>query len=150
MKEYKEKLKINTVVTAIACVILATTTVLTFDTKLGIVPFAGLQHDSWRGFVSGATFGLLIAFGIDLIRSILALCNEEKLKKMYVKDNDERDKQIWNYARSSGARATLILSVAAGVAAGFFDRIIGLTIIACGFVQSLLILGFVFYYKRKF
>lgn len=150
MKEYKEKLKINTVITAIACVILAATTVLTFDTKLGIVPFAGLQHDGWHGFVSGATFGLLIAFGIDLIRSILALCSEEKLKKTYIKDNDERDKQIWNYARSSGARATLLLSVAAGVAVGFYDRIIGLTIFICAVVQAFLTIGFVFYYKHKF
>lgn len=150
MKEFKEKLKVNTVITAIACVILAVATVLTFDTELGIVPLAGLQDDGWRGFVSGASFGLLIAFGIDLVRSILALRNEEKLKKMYIKDNDERDRQIWNYARSSGARATLILSVAAAVAVGFCNRTIGLTIIACAFVQSLLILGFVFYYKRKF
>ena len=105
MKEYKEKLKINTVVTAIACVILAVATALTFDTELGIVPFAGLHHDGWRGFVSGVSFGLLIAFGIDLVRDILALRSEEKLKKMLVKDNDERDRQIWNYARSSCARA---------------------------------------------
>ena len=151
MKEFKEKLKINTIITAIACVILAVTAVVTFDAKLGIVPFVDFSADgSWRAFLSGASTGMLLVYVCELIRNILALRNDEKLKKMFVKDNDERDKQIWSYARSTASRTTLLLGVVVGIVVGCFDRMIGLTIIACLVAHSLLVLAFVFYYKKKF
>ena len=84
METYREKLKIQNVTLAVACVILAVFCVLGFLGEAGIVnltPAAGDSHwqSQWRGFISGASLGILALLLFGLIRNLLALRDENKL-----------------------------------------------------------------------
>ena len=85
-----------------------------------------------------------------LIRNIMALRDEKKLKKLYVETNDERQIQIWTAARSSAMQIFLIVGVVASILAGYFSVIVSITILACLFTQSMIGLGCSLYYSKKF
>ena len=65
METYREKLKLQNVVFAIGCVVLALFSVLGFLGEAGVVKLApsvgdGHWQSRWRGFISGASFGILV------------------------------------------------------------------------------------------
>lgn len=156
MKQYREKLVISTIVTAIACIILAVFCLLGFLSEAGFLSFLtpvdgdSHWHSLWRGFISGASCGVLLLMVFGLVQSIMALKDEKRLKKLYVKEHDERQIQIWTSARASAMQVFLILGLAAGIVAGYFSMTVSITIIACILAHSLIGLGFKFYYSRRF
>lgn len=86
METYREKLKLQNVVFAIGCVALALFSVLGFLGEAGVVnlvPSVENSHwqSSWRGFISGASFGILALLLTGLIRNLRALKDEKKLKR---------------------------------------------------------------------
>ncbi|MGN0978216.1 MAG: hypothetical protein ACI4PH_09195 [Faecousia sp.] len=155
MENYKEKLKLQNIVLAIACVILAFLCALGFAAEAGLValsPVAGDSHwqSQWRGFVSGASMGVLILMLFGLVRNLLALKDEKKLKKLYIKENDERTIQVWTSARAAGCQAFLLLGLVAAIAAGYFSVTISLTILACVLFTTVICLCFKLYFYNKF
>ena len=104
----------------------------------------------WRGMISGASAGLAVLMLIGLVRITKALNDENALRKLYVKDNDERQIQIWTLARASSMRIFLIAGLAAGMAAGYFSMTVSITILACVFIHALLGGACKLYYSRKF
>ena len=125
MESYREKLKLQNVVFAIGCVALALFSVLGFLGEAGVVKLApsvgdGHWQSRWRGFISGASFGILVLLLTGLIRNLRALKDEKKLKKLYIKESDERQAQIVAKALCEAMRATLILGLAAVIVAGYF------------------------------
>lgn len=155
METYRGKLKIQNVTLAVACVILAVFCVLGFLGEAGIVnltPAAGDSHwqSQWRGFISGASLGILALLLFGLIRNLLALRDENKLKKLYIKESDERQAQICTLAMSAAMRASLILGLVAVVVAGYFSVTVSLTLLASLFAVSLATIGFKLYFMRKY
>ena len=155
METYREKLKIQNVTLAVACVILAVFCVLGFLGEAGIVnltPAAGDSHwqSQWRGFISGASLGILALLLFGLIRNLLALRDENKLKKLYIKESDERQAQICTLAMSAAMRASLILGLVAVIVAGYFSVTVSLTLLASLFAVSLATIGFKLYFMRKY
>ena len=155
METYREKLKIQNVTLAVACVILAVFCVLGFLGEAGIVnltPAAGDSHwqSQWRGFISGASLGILALLLFGLIRNLLALRDENKLKKLYIKESDERQAQICTLAMSAAMRASLILGLVAVVVAGYFSVTVSLTLLASLFAVSLATIGFKLSFMRKY
>ena len=73
-----------------------------------------------------------------------------KLKKLYVKEHDERMAQIYIYARSAGMQMFLLLGLVAIIVAGYFSIAVSLTILGCVLAGSFLSAGFKFYYQKKF
>lgn len=155
METYREKLKIQNVSLAVACVILAVFCVLGFLGEAGIVnltPAAGDSHwqSQWRGFISGASLGILALLLFGLIRNLLALRDENKLKKLYIKESDERQAQICTLAMSAAMRASLVLGLVAVIVAGYFSVTVSLTLLASLFAVSLVTIGFKLYFMRKY
>lgn len=156
MKNYREKLKMDTVIIAIVALILASFTFLGFAAEAGTVdfftPVTGDSHwrSSWNGFISGASAGLLIFMIIAIIRNIRAIRNENALKKLYVKDNDERTEQVVRYAQSAAYRTLLMVGLVAVVVAGYFNVTVSLTILACLWVSALLAPLYKLYFAKKF
>ena len=148
MKQFKEKLKLNIILNAISCVILLALVFITFDSEAGVTLGGGFH--SWGALTSGVCAGLLVVYGINLVRDILALRSEEKLKKKYVKENDERSSKIWSSARSSASRMTLGLGVSACVLAGYFSMAVAWTILACLVAHSAFVLLMVLIYSKKY
>ena len=86
---------------------------------------------------------------LGLIKNLIALKNNKQLKKLYVKENDERKKEICTKGKSAGASAYLCCMLAAAIICGYFNVIVCITCIICTFVQSLFMIGGKLYYNRK-
>ena len=155
MENYKEKLKTQNIVMAACCVILACFTVLGFAAEEGYIhltPSAGDSHwqSMWRGFMSGASMGILAFMLFGLIRNLIAMKDEKKLKKLYIKEHDERTIQIWTAARAASMQIFLLVGIVACVVAGYFSVTVSLTILVCIAAHSLMGVGFKAYYSKKF
>lgn len=155
MEQFKKKLIIENRITAVLCIILAVFSVLGFAAEAGLVeltPQASDEHwqSMWRGMISGASMGVLVLMLWGLIRGIQAVKDEAKMKKLYIKANDERQIQIWTNARSTSMQISLLLGLVAGLIAGYFNMIISVTIITVEVVHALIGFGFKLYYSKKF
>lgn len=158
MESYREKLKLQNAVFAIGCVALALFSVLGFLGEAGVVKLApsvgdGHWQSRWRGFISGASFGILVLLLTGLIRNLRALKDEKKLKKLkklYIKESDERQAQIVAKALCEAMRATLILGLAAVIVAGYFSMTVSLTLLVTVLLVSLMTLAFKLYFGKKY
>ncbi len=155
MENYREKLKIDNRIIGVCVFILFLFIVLIALAEAGFLPLSPMTGDShwqsmWRGFCCGAAFGILAMMLLSLIRNLLALRNDEKLKKLYVKEHDERAIQIWTSARAAGLQTFLLLGLVATVVAGYFSVPVSLTLLACVFAASLISEAFKIYYSQKF
>lgn len=150
MEKYREKLRLNMYINIAAVVILLAVQLL--GVSRVIRPVAADSHwaDMWNGFITGAAFGVMALFIAGIILSARALRSEARLKKLYIKENDERSQQIATAARSAGAQMFLITGIVAGIVAGYFSVSVSIAIIACVFINSLMCAGFNVYYSRKF
>ena len=104
----------------------------------------------WHGFISGVSCGLLVLMVIGLVRNLRALKDDKKLRKLYIMESDERTIKIWTSARAASMQTFLMLGLAAGIVAGYFNMTVSITILACVLIHSLLGLLFKLYYSRKF
>lgn len=106
--------------------------------------------DLGNGFGTGACGSIITLMIINIIRYSAALKNDEKLKKLYILETDERERLIYEKANSSSFRAVIILLGLAAMVASFFSKPIFYTIVAIivaiAFVQA----AFKFYYRRKY
>lgn len=155
MEDYKEKLKLQNWILGCSCAILACFCVLGFLAEMGIVELTPITGDShwksqWRGGISGASFSLLILMCIGLIRNLMAMKDEKKLKKLYIKENDERKIQIQTAAQAAGCRTFLIVGLVAAIVAGYFHMVISISILCSVFAQSILTLIFKLLYSKKY
>lgn len=156
MEQFREKIKMQNLTIAICCALLAIFCFLSAAGEAGLIDFmtpaAGDEHwqSMWRGFVMGAACGILGLMMFGLIRNILALLDEKKLKKLYVQENDERQIQIWTAARAAATQTFLLAGLVAGIIAGYFSMTISITILACVTVHSLIAMAFKIYYSTKF
>ena len=156
MKQYREKLKLQNAVIAVCCAVLAIFCFLAAASEFGLIslltPAVADNHwqSMWRGFISGASVGVLALMIVGLVRNILALHSDDALKKRYVKDHDERTIQIWTSARALSMQIFLLGGLVAAVVAGYFSMTVSLTILACVLFHSLLGLGCKLYYSQKF
>lgn len=155
MENYKEKLKTQNIVMSVCIFILTLFTVLGFAAELGIVtltPTAGDSHwqSQWRGFISGASMGVLGLMVFGLVQNLLALKDEKKLKKLYIKMHDERTIQLFHNARSAAMSVFLIGGLIAVIITGYFSVTVSITILACIVACSVLCMGFKLYYGKKF
>ena len=155
MEQYKEKLKITNLFLIIGCIALAVFAILAIGSELGwfhiLKPVAGDSHwhSHWNGFITGASCGVLGLLLYSLIRNRQALKDEMKLKKLYVKEHDERTIQILTLARNTAMQILLIGGLVAVVIAGYFSITVSLTILACIFAASITSLLLVGYYNKK-
>lgn len=106
--------------------------------------------DLGNGFGTGVCASVITLMIINVCRYSAALKNDEKLKKLYILETDERERLIYEKTNSSSFRAVIILLGLAAMVASFFSKPIFYTIvaiiIAIAFVQA----AFKFYYRRKY
>lgn len=154
MEQFKKKLQVENVVFAIIIVILAGFMVLAFVGEAGLLPLTPVAGDShwhsrWRGFCAGAAGGQLALMVLGLIRNLLAMKSQEKLKKLYIRQNDEREWEIYNKALCAAMRVCLLLGIAAVVVVGYFNATAGLTLLITIACTSAICILFKRYYRKK-
>ena len=156
MEEYRIKLKLQNLFIGIACMILAIFSFLMVLSESGVITWIpAVQGDShvqsmWRGFLFGASFGLLGVMVFGLIRNIRALRDDAILKKHYIQDTDERQIKIWTAARATSMQIFVLAGLVAGIIAAYFSMTVGITIIACVTVHSFIGLFCKLYFDIKF
>ena len=155
METYREKLKAQNVIILVCITILVAFSALNIAAECGIVPFGPSVGDShwqarWRGFCTGASFGILALLVYGLIANLRALKNDKQLKKLFNKEHDERTQKICTAARSSGAQVFLIFGLIAIIIAGYFSVTVSITIMACVLSLSLICVFLKLYYGRKY
>lgn len=156
MEQYREKIKMQNTLLAICCLVLAVFCFLGIAGEMGLVSFMTPAVDDshwqsqWRGFVSGASFGVLALMIYGLVRNLLALKDEKKLKKLYVAENDERQVLIYTHALRSAMQVWLILGLAAVIISGYFSAAVSITLLIAVFTTSVLCMLFKLYYMKKF
>ena len=156
MEQYKKKLQLKNTVLLVVIVVLAgfMALALALAAEAGILPLAPAAGDShwqsqWRGFCVGATSALLVAMIVCLIQNRLALKSQEKLKKLFIRQNDEREWEIYTKALCAAMRLCLLLSLPAVVIVGYFNAIAGLTLLISIACVSFICIGFKLYYRKK-
>lgn len=155
MELFREKLKVQNLAIAMCCFILAFFSFLAAAGQAGMIGFMQPATDNshwqsmWRGIVMGMAIGIMIVMIAFLIRNILALKDEKRLKKLYVETYDEREIQIWTAARSTAMQIFLMVGVVAAIVAGYFSMTVSITIIVCMFLQSITGFFCMLYYRLK-
>lgn len=156
MEKYKEKIRTENTKLIIYAVVLGLFSLFTILAEAGVIPFpvpvAGDSHwqSKWRGFICGAAFGLLIFMVIILIRNLRALRNDAALKKLCIKETDERTAEITRSAQAAAYRTFLTLGLIATIIAGYFSITVSVTILICIYVGAFLGPLYKFYYNKKF
>jgi len=137
MKAYKKHLILETTILAVVSIVLIAVQVLAF-TRVIVPPVGEHWPDFWNGMIAGASFGLMALFIVGVIINIRALRNDDQLKKLYAKENDERAIEIARRAQSFGMRTSVILMLAVGLILGYFNISVSLTCLAWAFLQSVI------------
>lgn len=137
MKTYAKKLKFETVLLAVASLLLLVVQALAFSRI--IRPLTGPHWiDFWNGMLAGASFSIMALFLAGIVVNLRALTNEARLKKLYAREHDERTAHIARTAQSLGMRVGIPLVLVAALVAGYFDVKISLTCLACAAGQSVI------------
>lgn len=90
--------------------------------------------DFLDGFLNGVRSGIVIAFALYFlfvfIRNLLAFKNEEKLKKMYVEENDERLSAINKMSSHTTYYITMLALLVSCIIIGLYNSTVSLTLLA--------------------
>ena len=149
MENYREMLKIHNILYGIGALALLAIQVLAYT---GIVTPVGAD-ERWQGFyngfIAGAAFGVMALFIVGLVMNLRALRSEKAMKKQYIKETDERSRQITVMGKSAGATIFLLLMVPAAIILGYFNVTVFITCISCVLALALSMAGAKLYFSRK-
>lgn len=116
----------------------------------GILESETVESDIGNGFGTGICTAIIFFMAISIYKCSSALKNEDKLKKLYIAETDERERLIYEKTNSSSFRTIIILLGLSEMIASFLSKTVFNTIfviiIAIAFIQA----AFKFYYRRKY
>lgn len=144
LKIYREKLIIENIIMAIGTAALLAVQFLRLRPS-----YEGKYGDFYQGFIAGMAAGLCLLLVICLVRNLMAILKEERLKALYIKENDERRAAVCTNGRSLGASIFLLISIPGMVVAGYFSATVFFTMVVCVLVLSVCCgLGKLYYTKK--
>lgn len=155
MDKYKLKVKNRMIIEMIGVIIFIPVAVYALIKYLNIegVVFGTPVKDFLGGMFNGIRAGIVIGFVIFLlitfIKNLLIIRNEEKLKKMYVEENDERALAISEHSSRVTFNITMYVILAVCVVTGLYNTTISLTLLAAWiFIILTRIITMSFYNKK--
>lgn len=101
MESYRKKLQTQNTVCAIAILILILlNTVVRYIPAVGriypdITSHTSNFYDFYEGFIGGVSTGVGLLLVINILLNVRAMRDEKRLKTQYIKEHDERRRQIW-------------------------------------------------------
>ncbi|MDS0524855.1 hypothetical protein NNC19_04125 [Clostridium sp. SHJSY1] len=105
--------------------------------------------DGIHGFQVGLFVGIELVAIFHIVKFIRALKNEEELKKLYIKENDERDKFINDKICNKGYNFLLILLGIAAIISGFFNPTVFFTLVLVLVFSAIILISLKLYYNKK-
>lgn len=105
--------------------------------------------DFAQGLVLGTCLGAMLVSIYYLARYYSALHDEEKLKKMYVEFNDERNIAISKETMRTASTICVVVTALACIVTGFINEIISITLCADLVLSVLITVAVQAYYNKK-
>lgn len=116
-KTIQKRIWMLTIVVGIFSILLA---LQVSDKFVSIIP-----NQNYVDFLRGFRFGLLVAVvgigGYSIFYYLTALNNADKLKKIYIKENDERTCEIDKRSGMASFKVMLIILILAAIIVGYFS-----------------------------
>ncbi|HLV09935.1 MAG TPA: hypothetical protein VKY40_06995 [Halanaerobiales bacterium] len=149
MKNFREKMKRRIVFQVLTIIIVAAVYFILLYNKDKI---AGENYivSFVRGFQTGLFVSLQAVSIYYLFKYISALKNEETLKEIYIKENDERKIMIEQKAGSVSMIISYIILALASIIAGFYNQIIFFTLVGTLLFLAFTRLFMYLYFNRRY
>ena len=127
MESYRKKLQTQNTICAIGILVLVllNTVVRIYIPTPGIILPQGSEsfHDFYEGFIGGVSTGFGLLLVVNIFLNARAMRNEERLKKQYIKEHDERSRQIWMLSGANAYWFDAFGLLLAAIVAGRFSLI---------------------------
>lgn len=111
-------------------------------------------NEKTSGFILGFQFGILILLNTLLIRNLSsyrsALKDNEKLKVLYIKENDERIKMIQEKIGVIGFNVAIIGLILMAITAGYFNEVVFFSLLGAVIFLVTIKACLKLYYYRKY
>ncbi|GAA0117391.1 hypothetical protein [Clostridium senegalense] len=105
-------------------------------------------------FIKGVQFGMFFGLETLLLMNIIkfrdALNNKEKLKLLYIKENDEREKLILLKSSLMAINIITVILALGIIVSGFYNEIVFFTLIMTLFIVGVVRIGLKIYYNKKY
>jgi len=112
------------------------------------------NNNNMNNIIQGFRIGICLGMEIVLlyqIRSIVnALKSKDDLRKLYIKENDERNKFISRQTSSIGYSIALFGMALAVIISSFFNIVVCITLLLATLFLIVIILLLYFYYHKKY
>ncbi|WP_151736022.1 hypothetical protein [Paenibacillus tengchongensis] len=102
-----------------------------------------------KGFHIGAFIGVEVFVVSYLAKYMRASKSDTELKKLYIKENDERSSQILLSAGSLSMSVILVGLAIAAIVAGFFNSLVFYTLLAALLFILVIFFALMVYFSRK-
>lgn len=149
MENYQKKLKNQNRLYAAGALALIAVQILAYTGVISPLEGGGHFDAFWNGFIAGASAGVTVMFIVGIIINIRALRNDERLRKLYIKEHDERKLAIARSAQSTGANIFMLAMIPALIIAGYFSVTVFFTALACLMALCLTVVACKIYYAKK-
>ncbi|WP_010297981.1 hypothetical protein [Clostridium senegalense] len=148
MERYNEVLRKK----ILMCVLLIAITIPVIITLTMINAKIPSNHST--DFIKGVQFGMFFGLETLLIMNIIkfrgALNNKEKLKLLYIKENDEREKLILLKSSLMAINIITVILALGIIVSGFYNEIVFFTLIMTLFIVGVVRVGLKIYYNKKY
>lgn len=106
-------------------------------------------EDQNSGFISGAGTGIILASLVLIVKHWRLMKNEKELREEWVKENDERNREITIRSVSAAAAGTFVIIYIALIVSFFLNPVVFKTLILVFFTAFLTLIAARKYYERK-
>lgn len=102
-----------------------------------------------QGFDLGIFSAVVVVSIFGAVSNALTLRSEEKLKKLYIKETDERQALIKQKSGSTAFYIIMYSLILATIASGFLNKTVFFTLLAAVVFSEITLLSTIFYYKHQ-
>ncbi|SEH45537.1 hypothetical protein SAMN02910265_00734 [Ruminococcus flavefaciens] len=105
--------------------------------------------DFSRGMIAGVYFGIIVVAAFLMIKYLILLRNEDKLKAEYIKTTDERNIEISKATMRTSSVISLVATGLAVLITGFFSKTVSITLFIDMTAGALITVLVNLYYNKK-
>ena len=102
-----------------------------------------------QGLVTGLFSALMVTTIFSIVSTYVILHDDEKLKKHYIEETDERNKEIAKKTMQTSSLISLYLAAIAVIVSGFFSEVVSITLAIDMIVGVIITVAVNTYYKKK-
>ncbi len=146
MEKFRAKIQKRVLILSLTAIFTAAVYLLLVS---GLIMDTPSVPDFVRGFNMGAFSGVELVLVFFTVKYSVSMKNEAALKKLYIEENDERRKMIFQKTGAVGMTLFIILSAIGAIIAGFFNQTVFFTLIGTTALGSLIRGVCKLYYHNK-